>query len=57
MNEVMIDNTYGRDHVRDLIEEAQQERFARQVEKVNCRGNRVQRLQRLITKTFVTIVK
>ncbi len=57
MNEVLVDNTYGRDHVRELIEEAQQQRFARQSEKVTGRSNRLQRAQSFITKALVTIIK
>ena len=57
MNEVLVDNTYGQDHVRELIEEAQQQRFARQSEKVTRRGNRLQRAQSFITKALVTIIK
>jgi hypothetical protein len=31
MNEVLIDESYGRDHVQELIQEAEQERFAQKV--------------------------
>ena len=55
MNDFMFDGSEGREHLRELIAEAEQERFAQSVAKAQNNGWTLSRIKPVLRKAIETI--
>jgi len=57
MNHVWVDESYGRDHVNELIREADQERLARIAEEGKRSKRNQNRAQNVLAKIITSVMK
>jgi hypothetical protein len=52
MSDYMFNDSAGREHLKDLIREAEQERLARKALKAQGKGQSLSRVRNLLVKAF-----
>ena len=56
MNEVFLDDYYGREHVRELLQEAEQERLASTAKGTSAVNRGFRRVRKFVSKAVSNII-